>query len=351
VPVTVIIGGQFGSEGKGKVAHHFAKQKRATVAIRVGGSNSGHTVIDKSGAARVFRVLPTAAILENVICVLGAGSYIDIDLLLEEAALAGLRSDRLLIDPNAYVVSAEHKNLEREWKLGQRIGSTLSGTGAAVIDRIRRRSDNYLAVKDKRLSEFVSDEPVRSFLRRRLQRGENVIVEGTQGFGLSLLHSPFYPKVTSRDTTASGFIAEAGLSPLDVDDVVMVLRAFPIRVAGDSGPLANEIDWNTITNEGGWETPLVERTSVTKQVRRVARFDPTVVLAAIETNLPTQIVLNHVDYFDAQGSALGKITANIVESVQRIEREMNAKVDLVGLDPSSLVRFENASFKSRLRSA
>jgi adenylosuccinate synthase len=343
VPVTVIIGGQFGSEGKGKVAHYFAKQKQATVALRVGGSNSGHTVIDETGAARIFRVLPTAAILNNVVCVLGAGSYIDVELLLEEAAVAGLKSDRLLIDPNAYVVNAEHKNLEREWKLGQQIGSTLSGTGAAVIDRIRRRSDDYLACKDKRLREFVSDEPIRSFLRRRLQRGENVIVEGTQGFGLSLLHSPHYPKVTSRDTTAAAFIAEAGLSPLDVDDIVMVLRAFPIRVAGDSGLLANEIDWNTVTLEGGWKTAVIERTSVTKQVRRVARFDPKIVLAAIEANLPTQIVLNHADYFDARSIELGRITGRIADSARNIESQIGAKINLLGLGPKLLTIFNDSS--------
>lgn len=69
MPVTVIVGGQFGSEGKGKVAHFFAQEKKAAVAIRVGGPNSGHTVIDSSGSPIVFRQLPTAALLPHVTCV------------------------------------------------------------------------------------------------------------------------------------------------------------------------------------------------------------------------------------------------------------------------------------------
>lgn len=136
MPVTVIVGGQFGSEGKGKVAHYLAREQHATIAVRVGGSNSGHTVIDKSGVPRVFRVLPTPALLDDVVCVLGAGSYIDVDVLLAELTVARLPPERLLIDPDAYVITDEHKRIENQWGLRERIGSTGSGTGAAAIDRI-----------------------------------------------------------------------------------------------------------------------------------------------------------------------------------------------------------------------
>ena len=76
MPVTVVVGGQFGSEGKGKVAHFFAQQQHASVAVRVGGSNSGHTVLDSSGTPIIFQQLPTAAILPKIQCVISAGSYI-----------------------------------------------------------------------------------------------------------------------------------------------------------------------------------------------------------------------------------------------------------------------------------
>ena len=211
---------------------------------------------------------------------------------------ADVDPERIWIDPNAYVLAERHREAERQWSLGQRIGSTQSGTGAAVIERIRRLSPYHLAQNDPRLSAFV--RPVRRLLREMLRRNEHVVVEGTQGFGLSLLHSPHYPKATSRDTTAAAFVAETGLSPLDVLDVVLVIRAFPIRVAGDSGPLPNATDWGTITQEGGWDTPIIEYTSVTKKVRRVGRFDAQIVKDAIVVNAPTCIVLNHVDYVDAR---------------------------------------------------
>jgi adenylosuccinate synthase len=76
MPVTVIVGGQFGSEGKGKVAFYWAQNNQATVAVRVGGSNSGHTVIDSSGNPQIFQHLPTAALLPHIYCVIPAGSYL-----------------------------------------------------------------------------------------------------------------------------------------------------------------------------------------------------------------------------------------------------------------------------------
>jgi adenylosuccinate synthase len=342
MPVTVIVGGQFGSEGKGKVAHYLAREQRATIAIRVGGSNSGHTAIDRFGIPRVFRVLPTPALVDEVTCVLGAGTYIDVEVLLSEIKVAQLPAERLRIDPNAYVITDEHKKIESQWGLRERIGSTQSGTGAAVVDRIFRRSATHLAQYDPRLIEFV--KPTRPFLRSALKRGEHVIIEGTQGFGLSLLHSPYFPKATSRDTTAAGFIAEAGLSPLDVGEIVLVLRAFPIRVPGDSGDLPQEIDWDTVAWEGGWETNLIEHTSVTDQIRRVARFDPMIVQGAIEINLPTQIILNHADYFDFQSHKSGRLTPTVRQAVSKFEAQLQCKLAFVGLGPNTLCPWEPHGF-------
>src|SRR5206468_1357773 len=102
--------------------------------------------------------------------------------------------------------------------------------------------------------------------------------------------SPDYPFVTSRDTSAAGATAEAGLSPLDVDQVALVLRSFPIRVAGRSGPLPNEITWEKLTRESGHRGTLAEFTSVTGRLRRVARFDAEIVRRAIAVNAPTLVV-------------------------------------------------------------
>lgn len=335
MPVTVIVGGQFGSEGKGKVAHYIARERHASVAIRVGGSNSGHTAIDRRGIPRVFRVLPTPALLDDVMCVLGAGAYIDVEMLLSEMKVAALPADRLVIDPNAYLITEHHKRTENQSGLRERIGSTQSGTGVAVVDRISRHSSDNLAQNDPRLQKFL--KPTRPFLRSTLDRGEHVIIEGTQGFGLSLLHSRYYPKTTSRDTTAAAFVAEAGLSPLDVREIILVLRAFPIRVPGASGHLPQEIDWETVACEGGWDRSLIERTSVTDQVRRVARFDPQIPLEAIEVNCPTQVVLNHADYFDLTSHHQGRVSAKAMAAVSNIEESLGRKVDFIGLGQSTLI--------------
>ncbi len=333
--VSVIIGGQFGSEGKGKVAYDLAKRDCASVVVRVGGSNSGHTVVDAADKIRKFRCLPTAALLDDPICAIAAGSYIDVDILLREIQETGLQKDRLFIDPNAVIVTSEHKREERISKLDVRIGSTLSGTGRAVAARGRREKFLSFAGNDERIREFV--RPLRPFLRERLKRNERIIIEGTQGFGLSLLHSRFYPNVTSRDTTAAAFVSEVGLSPFDVDDVVMVLRAFPIRVSGESGPLENEIDWQTITAESGYSSAVIEHTTVTDNVRRVGRFDSALVRDAIEANVPSTIVLNHVDYVDAACRKANALTPRAESFVADVEATVDARIDLVGVGPSSLV--------------
>ena len=346
MPVTVVVGGQFGSEGKGKVAHEFARRHGSSIAVRVGGSNSGHTVIDSSGRVRRFRTLPTASILPGTISVIAAGSYIDPSVLLKEVTESKLDPSRLLIDPNAVLITDEHKQAEQKSGLRETIGSTLSGTGAAVISRLLRKGTAQFSGHDDRLKPFIQN--TRQFLRDRLKRDERIIVEGTQGFGLSPLHSADYPNVTSRDTTAAGFLSEVGLSPLDVDEVVMVLRAFPIRVAGNSGPLPNETDWETIARDSGYESDLTERTTVTNMVRRVARFDATVVRAAIEANNPSHIVLNHVDYVDASCRKTHQLNSKTEQFVAHVEQQIGSKVDFVGFGPSSIVSRvgENPAFKN-----
>jgi adenylosuccinate synthase len=337
VPVTVVVGGQFGSEGKGKVAHFFAQQQHASIAVRVGGSNSGHTVLSPSGVPIVFQQLPTAALLPTVQCVICAGSYVNPSILLNEIAFVGLTPDRLLIDPNAMIISDDQILEEKNSHLRQDIGSTLSGTGAAVRRRIERTANVRLAKHDEHLRPYVC--PVVPYMRSCLDKGERIIIEGTQGFGLSLLHSQDYPYVTSRDTTAAAFVSEAGLSPLDVDDIILVLRAFPIRVAGNSGYLPNEINWETISRESGSKIPIIEYTSVTKTVRRVASFNSDVACQSIIANRPTTIVLNHLDYVDAASSLSKNLSKKTEYFVNEIETLIDSSIDYLGFSPSSLMKY------------
>jgi adenylosuccinate synthase len=137
------------------------------------------------------------------------------------------------------------KAWEHEADLRQAIGSTESGTGAAVMAMTARGASDFLlhsvqAEEVPELEEFLKDTG--SELRRLLDAGQRVVVEGTQGFGLSLLQGGYWPKATSRDTTAAGFLAEAGLSPRDVDDSrhracsVPTIPALPRAACHESHP-------------------------------------------------------------------------------------------------------------------
>lgn len=337
MPVSIIVGGQYGSEGKGKVAYQWAKTKRASVAVKVGGTNSGHTIYH-NGEKHVFRVLPAACVLKDVTCVLPAGSYIDLTLLSQEMEEAHITKDRVKIDPNAVILTNAETYHERLAGIGKAIGSTESGTGAGVMKRIERSLKMYpVFAHEVDLPGILTN--TKKFLRDRLSNNEEVVIEGTQGYGLSVLHSKTYPFVTARDTTAAGFLSETGLSPFDVRNIVMVVRTYPIRVAGNSGPLKNEIDWETVTKESGSKEPIMEKTSVTHNVRRVARFDPDLVKDAIIANNPNVLVLNHVDYFDKtfetykSGDERYMFSRSQVNKIFRLETQIGRSFDFFGVGP------------------
>lgn len=337
MPVSVVVGGQFGSEGKGKVALDLARRTNAAAVVRVGGTNSGHTGVDEGGKLRALRQLPAAALAPDVFVVLPAGSLIDKNILFEEIRRLGLGPDRVKVDPNATIISEADKDAEKSAGLVESIGSTASGTGAALQRRISRRdsASGLLARDHADLQRYL--EPTTPFLRKLLNEGRRVVIEGTQGFGLSVLHGGYYPKATSRDTTAAGFISEAGLSPLDVDRVVMVIRAFPIRVAGNSGPLPNETTWQEIARNCGLPEGYQELTTATHKVRRVAYFDPDVVCRAIAVNAPTEIVLNHLDYADGSARS-GIFSTKVVNFVHHLEEQIGRRIDWVGNGPASLIK-------------
>jgi adenylosuccinate synthase len=339
--VSIVVGGQYGSEGKGKVAHHLARLRSANAVVRVGGPNSGHTAVGADNVPTVLRQLPTGALLPNVRCVLPPGAFIEPHVLLDEVGRVGLARDRLLIDPNAFIVTDDDRTSEANSGIGTRIGSTCSGTGAAVGRRVARRSRDDLASACPALTPYLED--TLGYLRDTLASDDRVVIEGTQGYGLSSLHSPHWPNATSRDTTAAAALAETGLSPMDVDEIVLVIRALPIRVAGDSGPFGSkELDWNIVQRESGAEHAIVEFTSVTGKIRRVARFEPQIVRRAIAANRPTLLVLNHLDYIDARASDEG-ITDRVERFVERVSQQIERSVDLLGTSPSTLLATRSSS--------
>jgi len=134
MPVSVVVGGQFGSEGKGKVALEMVRRDRTVAAaIRVGGTNSGHTAIGTDGQTYALRQLPAASIDRSVRVILPPGSYIDVAIFSGEVRWLGFGPHQVAVSPMARIITAEHKAWEREADLNRAIGSTQSGTGAAVM--------------------------------------------------------------------------------------------------------------------------------------------------------------------------------------------------------------------------
>ncbi len=299
----VIVGGQFGSEGKGKVSAHITKREGIDICVRCGGPNSGHSFVDESGNQVVLRQLPTGFVNLKTRLLIPAGALIDPLVLRNEIDALQISPERIGIDPNSFIIEERDRQAERSLQLRERLSSTLCGVGSAVSRRALRGEDSLLARDAARtdpwLEPLISKEGVSAEVNEALDRGKKVLIEGTQGFGLSLYHSQHYPHCTSRDTTAAGFLSEVGVSPRWVTEIVVVFRTFPIRVAGDqAGPLEKEITWEQLRQESGYPHHIEERTSVTKAVRRVARFDWNLAVKAVRVNGPTRLALNGLDYLD-----------------------------------------------------
>jgi adenylosuccinate synthase len=169
----------------------------------------------------------------------------------------------------------------------------------------------------------------------RLRRA--VLLEGTQGTGLSLHHGA-YPYVTSRDVTAGTLCGEAGVGPTAVSEVILVIRTYPIRVGGPSGPLRDEIDWETVTRESGSRERIIEYTTVTHRPRRVGRFEMRAVEAAAQLNGATQIALTFVDYIDARNRDIVEyelLSKTAREFIDAVEAHTQLPVTLLSTGPDT----------------
>jgi adenylosuccinate synthase len=281
----VIVGGQAGSEGKGAVAGHLAAQLDAPTCIRVAGPNAGHTVVNpKTGTRLALRQIPVGVVTNPAaIGCIAAGSEVDLDVLAAELEM--LRQDeiylhgRLFIDPSATVLLPSHIEQEKQLDLTGRVGSTGKGIGAARADRIMRSAPTIRDMYDARQDVF-GPALVANVGPYAVGRGQPIQIEGTQGYQLGL-HHRFYPQVTSSDCTALDFLAMARINPWNVRpsdlEVWVVFRPYPIRVAGNSGPMHEERTWQDLNLPE-------EKTTVTQKVRRVGLFDPYEAADAVAAN-------------------------------------------------------------------
>lgn len=330
MPATIVVGGQYGSEGKGKVTAILANRAKSPWLVRCGGPNSGHTVTI-NGRETILRQVPSSTNPRHGVFCIAAGCVVDESLLIDELDTLGIEKDRIIVDPRAVILSYADGETEQN-HLGS-IASTFSGTGAALVRRMARTSDPILVRDSAPIWERCRVEALAPLLHGALDNVEDVIVEGTQGFSLSLLHGRDYPFVTSRDTSASGFASEAGLSPRSIDKIVMVVRTFPIRVGGPSGPFANEITWEEVQKISGAPTSVPEFTSVTRRLRRVARFDLNLVVEACRYNRPTSLAvmgLDRLDYANSAARSSKHLTSVAQKFLSELESATGVPVELAG---------------------
>lgn len=337
--VDVIVGGEYGSEGKGHIASYLAPEY--DILVRVGGPNAGHTVLDYP-ETYTFHHLPSGTKSSRANLVIAPGAVVRVEGLLKEIDECKVSADRLSIDPQVMII--EPGDVEEEGSLVSDIASTGSGVGAATARRIMGRSKR-LVRREVRLARDISE--LKPFIRethevlgRAFASSKKVMLEGTQGAGLSLYHGR-YPHVTSRDTTVSGTLGEVGISPRRVRRVIMVCRTYPIRV-GDapgtgetSGYMSQSISWEEVSRRSGIpveELNKREITSTTKRERRVGEFDWDLVRTSAFLNGPTDIALTFADYVNKKNEdarRFEQLTEETIRFIDEIERVTSAPVSLI----------------------
>jgi adenylosuccinate synthase len=349
--VDVIVGGQYGSEGKGNIAYYLAPEY--DLLVRVGGPNAGHKV-PTTPAPYTHRLLPSGTLNNpDARLLIGPGATLDIPQLLKEIAECGVEAGDLFIDPQTMII--EDADVDAEKTLITGIGSTGKGGGAAAARRIMGR---YGAEPPVRLARDVPElsaylRPAAEVLNEAYRNGYRILLEGTQGTGLSMFHGS-YPHVTSHDTTTAGCLAEAGIAWSRVNRVIMVCRAYPIRVMspadGTSGPMKQELTWDEIAQRS--RVPLeqlvnTEKGSVSLNPRRVGEFDWELLRSAAELNGATEIALTFADYLDVenrQARRYDQLQRKTILFIEEIERVTGAPVTLIG------TRFDERSVIDRRHS-
>jgi adenylosuccinate synthase len=320
LPCTVVVGGAFGDEGKGKIISYLALKQNPSIAARGGvGPNAGHTVV-KDGKTLKLRMLPCGVVNEKTRLMIGAGVLVDPRVLLKEISETQSES-RTTVDRNCAIIEQRHIEADRTGFLKEKIGTTGTGTGPANSDRVLRQAK--LATQESSLSRCVGD--VSSELNSALDRNEFILLEGTQGTMLSLYHGS-YPFVTSKDVSASAICSDVGIGPKRVDEVIVIFKSFLTRVG--SGPLANELSPEE-TVKLGWQ----EYGSVTGRLRRAAPFDYELGKRAMVLNSGTRIGLTKLDtlFPDCAGMRnYEKLPKQAKEFVENVESRLGRPVVYIG---------------------
>ena len=332
MPVTILVGTQWGDEGKGKATDLLADQMDFVVRYQ-GGNNAGHTVV-AGGRTLKLHLVPSGILYDHITTVIGNGVVVDPRVLLEEMdelGRLGIDTSRLLISSNAHLIMPYHLELDRvtERYLGkQQLGTTRRGIGPAYADKAARiglrvqdltdekifRQKLETAIKEKNaiLSKVYNRIPLESeaivtdymaygerlgphivdtsaVLHEALRDGKRVLLEGAQGTLLDLDHGT-YPFVTSSNPVAGGALVGSGLGPGEVERVIGVTKAYVTRVGSGPFPTEDRGEAGTWMQERGQEFGVT-----TGRRRRCGWFDAVLLRFAARLNGLTELFITKLD--------------------------------------------------------
>ncbi len=360
----IVVGSQWGDEGKGKIVDLLAREARVIVRFQ-GGSNAGHTVITKRGTF-IFHLVPSGILYRGKLCVLGNGVAIDPGGFIEELdglILKGIKVGRnLVISDRAHLIMPYHKAIDRaaeEAKGARRIGTTGRGIGPAYVDKMARigmrvgdllnpdgfrkkLKDNLVEVNSllrhihktngfhidkiydqymayaQRLQGYIAD--VSLLLEKESQKAQPILFEGAQGTHLDIDFGT-YPYVTSSSSCAGGACIGTGVGPTKIDAVLGVTKAYTTRVGG--GPFPTEL-----TDEigEGLKARGQEFGATTGRARRCGWFDALLLRHAVRVNGLTSLAVTKLDVLD--GCQELKI-CNGYRYKGKLYKEMPADLDIL----------------------
>lgn len=322
--IDIVVGGSFGDEGKGKILDYLSNVDYPDAVVKCGcGPNAGHSVY-RSGEKFGLNQIPSAVLNPLIPLYISSGVLIDPTKFLEEKTklekILG-REIPIEIDFRCGIITKEHIARDAESSTNQKIGTTKTGCGPAMSDRVNRIGPRAKDIKE--LESFLTDV-TQECLKKRL-----ILLEASQGFGLSLLHGT-YPYVTSKDTTASTALADIGFGPKYARKIYLVVKSYTTRVG--SGPMPVEMSHEEAVKLG-WD----EYGTVTGRARRVSKYlDIDMIKSAIRANSATDLVLTKLDARFPEIQGMNNLKDLIRKNKEAylfykdLEEQVGCKVSLIG---------------------
>ena len=327
MPCSVIVGAFWGDEGKGKIISYLALKDDLDFCVRTGSVNAAHTIWYE-GKKYALHMVPAAFINPKSRLLIAAGANVHVGQFFKEMELTQANAKLVGIDQNASIIEQKHSDQDKASAVNKGIGTTGWGVGPAIEERVRRTAK--LAKDIPELSPYICDQITE--VNDGLDAGKSVLLEGTQGFMLSLFLSGGYPYVTGRDTGASAIASEAGIGPTRVDEVIIVFKSFITRVG--AGPLPGEIS-KLEAEKRGW----FEVAAGTGRDRRSAPFDFDLAKKTAKINGATQAAMTKLDimYPSCRGARnYSDLPNEAKDFIKEVETRTGVPVTFIGTGPEAL---------------